>query len=296
MKKAVLLMAHGAPRDLDSVEEYVLHIRHGRPLQPELMADIVDRYRKIGGSPLLKWTTRQAELLQNQIQLKVYVGMRHSNPFIQEAVSQIISDGVESIVAVCMAPQFSKLTIGAYQKSLEDAIANTSSTTESSLRYQLVGSYARHPQLIQSFHSKLAPLQREHPDAPVLFTAHSLPQRVLQEGDPYDYEVKETARLVANASGLKEWKFSYQSQGLTNENWLGPTVEARIDEFAAQGRTEILIQPIGFVCDHVEVLYDIDISFQQTAQNKGIRLYRVPSLNDSPEFIQLLASLVSERL
>jgi protoporphyrin/coproporphyrin ferrochelatase len=296
MKKAVLLMAHGAPRDLDSVEEYVLHIRHGRPLQPELMADIVDRYRKIGGSPLLKWTTRQAELLQNQIQLKVYVGMRHSNPFIQEAISQIISDGIESIVAVCMAPQFSKLTIGAYQKSLEDAIANTSSTTESSLRFQLVGSYARHPQLIQSFHSKLAPLEREHPDAPVLFTAHSLPQRVLQEGDPYDYEVKETARLVANASGLKEWKFSYQSQGLTNEKWLGPTVEARIDEFAAQGRTEILIQPIGFVCDHVEVLYDIDISFQQTAQNKGIRLYRVPSLNDSAEFIQLLASLVSERL
>src|SRR5262245_26606434 len=124
MKIAVLLMAHGAPRDLDSVEEYVLHIRHGRPLQPEQMAEIVSRYRKVGGSPLLKWTTRQAEILQNQIQQKVYIGMRHSDPFIQDVVSQIVSERVESVVAVCMAPQFSKLTIGAYQKSLEEGIAN----------------------------------------------------------------------------------------------------------------------------------------------------------------------------
>lgn len=295
-------MAHGAPRDLDSVEEYVLHIRHGRPLAPELMADIVSRYHKVGGSPLLKWTARQAELLQSRLQQgsasesKVYIGMRHSSPFIQETVRQMVSDGIESIIAVCMAPQFSRLTIGAYQKVLDDAIADVVARSASSPKYELVGSYARHPQLIHAFHSKLQLARKEHPNAFVLFTAHSLPQRVLQEGDSYDHEVKETARLVANAAGLKEWKFAYQSQGLTDEKWLGPTMESRIEELALQGCSEILVQPVGFVCDHIEILYDIDIAFRDFAEKKSMRLYRVPSLNDSEEFIELLVRLVSERL
>lgn len=292
MTKAIFFMAHGAPGSLDEVPEYVLHIRHGRPLEPQLMAEIVSRYRQVGGSPLLKWTLRQAELLEERLGQKVYVGMRHSQPFIQQVVQKMISDGVDSVVAICMAPQFSRLTIGAYQKALDDAIA----AVNEPFQYKLIGSYARHPQLIQAFHSRLETARQKHPGAFVLFTAHSLPQRVLQEGDSYDYEVKETARLVARAERLTDWKFAYQSQGLTDEKWLGPNVESRIDELATKGCTEILVQPVGFVCDHMEILYDIDISFRDYSQKRGIVLNRVPSLNDSPQFIGLLQTLVSEQL
>jgi protoporphyrin/coproporphyrin ferrochelatase len=296
MKKAVLLMAHGAPRNLNEVEEFVLHIRHGRPLEATLMADIVSRYRRIGGSPLFHWTQRQAELLRDCGAGRVFIGMRHSHPFIEDTVREMISDGVDSIVAICMAPQFSRMTIGAYQKALEDAIARTRELHASALQYELIESFGRHPLLIDAFHSRLAETKNQHPEALVLFTAHSLPVRVLQEGDPYDWEVKETARLLARAGNLSDWKFAYQSQGLIDEKWLGPTVESRIDELAFQGRSEMIIHPVGFVCDHVEILYDIDIAFREYAQKKGIQLYRVPSLNDSKEFIQLLFRLVSERL
>jgi protoporphyrin/coproporphyrin ferrochelatase len=289
-------MTEGTPRNLNEVEEFVLHIRHGRPLEAALMADIVSRYRRIGGSPLFHWTQRQAELLRDCGAGRVFIGMRHSRPFIEDTVREMVSDGVDSIVAICMAPQFSRMTIGAYQKALEDAIARTRELHASALQYELIESFGRHPLLIDAFHSRLAETKNQHPEALVLFTAHSLPVRVLQEGDPYDWEVKETARLLARAGNLSDWKFAYQSQGLIDEKWLGPTVESRIDELASQGRSEMIIHPVGFVCDHVEILYDIDIAFREYAQKKGIQLYRVPSLNDSKEFIQLLFRLVSERL
>src|SRR4029453_6542130 len=164
------------------------------------------------------------------------------------------------------------------QKGLEDAIARTRELHASALQYELIESFGRHPLLIDAFHSGLAETKNQHPQALVLFTAHSLPARVLQEGDPYDWEVKETARLSARAGNLSDWKFAYQSQGLIDEKWLGPTVESRIDELAFQGRSEMIIHPVGFVCDHVEILYDIDIAFREYAQKKGIQLYRVPSL------------------
>jgi len=293
--KAVLLMAHGAPENLDEVEAYVLRIRHGRPLAPELMATIKDRYRRIGGSPLLEWSRRQADALQQRLHeagnpVAVYIGMRHSRPFISDTVNQMISEGVDSIVAVCMAPQFSSQTVGAYQRALEDAIAGRP------VPYVLVQSYASHPGLIRAFGAKLDEALRQHPGAFVLFTAHSLPERVLLEGDPYDFEVKETARLVAQAVNLRDWKFAYQSQGMTTDKWLGPTVQARIDELAAQHCAEILLAPIGFVCDHVEILYDVDVLYHEYSARKGMRLYRTASLNDSAEFINLLYALVVERL
>jgi ferrochelatase len=286
--KAILLMAHGAPANLDDVEEYVLRIRHGRPLQPELMANIKDRYRQIGGSPLLEHTMRQAAALEKKTGRPVHVGMRHSVPYIKETVDRMIAEGIDSIDAVCLAPQFSTLTIGAYQKALDDAIGGRP------LQYSLVRSYARHPGLIRAFAVKLNQALEQFPDAFVLFTAHSLPERVLQAADPYDFEVKETARLTANAAGLKDWRFAYQSQGLTSEKWLGPTVESRIDELAAQNRKIVVAVPIGFVCDHVEILYDIDILYRDYAAGKGIELHRTASLNDSPEFVDLLATLVNE--
>lgn len=295
MNKAVLLLAHGAPRDLDDVDRYVTHIRHGRPLPPDQMNVIRDRYRQVGGSPLLEITRRQAAALQSRLSasgrdVRVYLGMRHSDPSISEAVEQIVRDGIESIVALCMAPQYSQLTIGAYRRVLEEAIGSRN------LSVAMVNSFARHPGLIRAFSTKLREARASRPQSPVIFTAHSLPERVLQEGDPYDYEAKETACLTAAASEVQDWKFAYQSQGMTAEKWMGPTVESRIDELAAKQSTEVIVAPIGFVCDHVEILYDIDVAFRETARARGIELHRIASLNDSPEFIDLLFTLVSERL
>jgi protoporphyrin/coproporphyrin ferrochelatase len=291
MSKAILLMAHGAPANLDEVEEYVLHIRHGRPLPAVQMQTIKDRYKLVGGSPLIHWTQAQAEKLQQRVAGKVYIGMRHSHPFINETVQQMAADNVEEFIALCLAPQFSKLTIGAYQTALDEAIAATGMPSQ----YTIVNSYARHPKLIHAFQTKLEESRAQHPDAFVIFTAHSLPERVLQEGDPYDFEVKETARLVANASKLPDWRFAYQSQGMTSEKWLGPTVESRIEQLAEASVKQIIIDPIGFVCDHVEILYDIDVAFREYAAEKDIVLHRAASLNDSPEFIDLLSTLIQER-
>lgn len=290
--KAILFMAHGAPRNQDEIEEYVLHIRHGRPLPPEQMSVIKERYQMVGGSPLIQWTEKQVEAVQSRVSQPVYIGMRHSHPFIQDTVAKMASDGVDSFVGLCLAPQFSRLTVGAYQKVLDDAIAQTGKP----MQYSLVNSYAKHPGLIRAFCARLAEARAQHPEAFVLFTAHSLPERVLQEGDSYNFEVKETARLTALAAQLADWRFAYQSQGMTNEKWLGPTVETRIDELSEKGIREILVSTIGFVCDHVEVLYDVDIHFRDYARGKGITLYRAASLNDSPEFIDLLHTLVTERL
>ena len=295
MKQAVLLLAHGAPRNLEEIEEYVTHIRHGRPLPPDQMAVIKDRYRQVGGSPLLEITARQSQALALRLAdsgrpVRVYTGMRHSHPFVNETVEQMFSDGVESAVVVCMAPQFSRLTIGAYKHALEESIGSRM------LPFVLVSSFARHPGLIRAFSSRLRDARNVHPQASVIFTAHSLPERVLQEGDPYDFEAKETARLTANSAGVEDWRFAYQSQGMTADKWMGPTVEARIEELAARGAKEIVVAPIGFVCDHVEILYDVDVAFHDFAAARNIALSRTASLNDCVEFIDLLFALVSERL
>lgn len=288
--EAVILLAHGAPENLDEVGQYVLRIRHGRPLEPHLMAAIRERYRLIGGSPLRQWTERQASGLQKMLQQhsdsrKVYVGMRHSQPFIRDMVDQMIADGVTSAIAICLAPQFSALTVGAYGGAMKEAIA------ERNLQFTLVPSYAKHPQLIKAFAANLQLALQDHPDAFVIFTAHSLPARVLAEGDPYDHEAKETAVRVAQMCKLADWRFAYQSQGLTSETWLGPTVESRLAELAAKSISKVIVMPIGFVCDHVEILYDIDIQFKQEAAQKNMQLFRAPSLNDSPHFIELLYQL-----
>ena len=284
--EAVILLAHGAPRTFEEVDSYVLRIRHGRPLDEHLMQQIRDRYRLIGGSPLLHWTTRQAQELQKLLpDRRVYFGMKYSEPFIRETVDTMIADGVRSATAICLAPQFSKLTIGGYQNSLHEAIRDR----ELSIRF--VAGYAIHPQLIAAFAANLKQALSVHPGVSVIFTAHSLPARAISEGDPYDYQVKQTAALVARACNVSDWRFAYQSQGMTGETWLGPTVESRLDELAAKSITRVAMMPIGFVCDHVEILYDIDIHFRNYAAEKAIELYRAPSLNDSPQFIELLRTL-----
>lgn len=290
MKRAVLLLAHGAPERVEDIAEYLSYVRSGRPTPPALVAEVADRYRQIGGgSPLLARTREQATGLERELGIPVYFGMRNWRPFIKETVSRMKAEGVERIVALCLAPQYSKASVGFYFRRLQEA------KTEAGLGADIVWTktFHDHPLLVEAFSERLAPLV---PCERVLFTAHSLPERVLERADPYDAEARATAAAVAQRAGLASWEFAYQSQGFTEEKWLGPTVESRIDEYAAAGVREMVLAPIGFVCDHVEILYDVDIAFRNYARERGIALRRPESLNDSPTFARALAAAVRDRL
>jgi ferrochelatase len=295
MKQAVLLLAHGAPERLEDVESYVAIVRGGSLNDPRITEELKRRYALIGGgSPLLSRTFAQALALEHALQsrglqAKVYVGMRNWHPFIRDVMAQMQTDGVERIVAICLAPQYSKRSIGLYFRKVQEA------RQDLRIKAEIVWtkSFHRHPLLIEAFYEKLAPLL---PVSKVLFTAHSLPAKILEEADPYDAEVRSTAEAVAERAHLESWEFAYQSQGMTEEKWLGPNVESCIDRFARDGVREFALVPIGFVSDHVEILYDVDILFRRYALERGIRLLRPESLNDSPTFISALAAVAEERL
>jgi protoporphyrin/coproporphyrin ferrochelatase len=295
MKQAVFLLAHGAPERLEDIEAYLQYVRGGRPLAPHVVAEVRDRYAQIGGSsPLLARTREQAQALEKQLAaagrpVSVYVGMRNWHPFIRETMEEIRSDGVERIVAICLAPQYSRMSVGFYFRRLQEAKQDLGVTAG----IVWTKSFHAHPLLIEAFSEKLAPFGF---DGKVLFTAHSLPEKILENGDPYDTEAKATARAVAGSAGLRDWDFAYQSQGMTDEKWLGPTVESEIDRYAGEGVREFVLAPIGFVSDHVEILYDVDILFREYARERGIRLLRTESLNDSPTFIAALAAVAREKL
>ena len=294
----VLLLAHGAPDKLEDIPEFLLNVRGGRPLPDPVVKEITHRYSLIGGrSPLLRITNLQAEALAKRISRPVYVGMRNWKPYIAEAVHRLSQDGIENVMAVCLAPQNSRTSIGLYRQYLMDAVGHVNP----SLSVDFVESYHDLPGLIEAFRVRAAAALktvREHfgEQVPVIFTAHSVPERTIAGGDPYEQQAGETARLVAAAMGLNEYRMAFQSQGLTGEQWIGPTVESQIDELARAGVREVLLVPIGFVCDHVEILYDIDVLFHDYAKARGVKLRRSESLNDSPEFTAALASLVMARL
>lgn len=285
---AVLLLAHGSPDSVDQIPEFLLRVTGGRPLPPEAIAEIQHRYSLIGRSPLTELTKKQAELLARKLGLKVYVGMRNWHPYIAETVRTMITDGVTHAIVICLAPQNSRTSVGLYRSAL--AKENPPFTTD------FVDSWHDHPLLIQAFAEKLR--ASRPPNVPTIFTAHSVPQRTVTEGDPYERQAKETASLVAKqaALSLEDWTFTFQSQGIAGGPWLGPTVEDTILGLKQNGHNTVFIQPIGFLCDHVEVLYDIDINFKQFAEKQGMRLTRAESLNDSPLLTAALADLVSKLL
>ena len=293
----VILLAHGAPERLVDIPAFLLSLRNGRPLPQAAVEEIVERYRLIGGgSPLTKLTRCQAAALAARLRRPVYVGMRNWRPYIAEAVSQALKDGLERAVAVCLAPQNSRTSVGLYRRYLEEARDKLAP----GLALDFVESWHDHPGLIAAFGERAAAaLGRMEAEAgesaTVIFSAHSVPERTIREGDPYERQVGETARLVAEALNLgsSRWSVAFQSQGMTPEPWIGPTVESEIDRWAAAGHRYILVAPVGFVCDHVEILYDIDIGFRKYAEAKGVSLARSESLNDSPAFVQALADLVS---
>ena len=294
----VLLLAHGAPDRLDDIPEFLLHVRNGRPLPPPVVEEIKHRYALIGGgSPLLRHSRRQAELLASRLGLPVYLAMRNWHPFIAEVVLQIIRDGVEGIVVLCLAPHNSRTSVGLYRQRLEEALA----TSGTSLAVRFIESWHDNPALIHALAEKLRTALAEAQvstgtPVPVILTAHSVPERTIAAGDPYDAQVRETVALVAKAAGCQHWQAAYQSQGMTSDPWIGPTVESAIEQLAAAGHRYVLLAPIGFLCDHVEILFDIDIAFRDFARGRGVALHRTESLNDSPLLIEALATIINAEL
>jgi len=294
-KNAILLIAHGSPDRVEEVPEFLLQVTGGRPLPPHVIEEVQHRYGLIGTSPLTCWTFEQRDQLHRELGIPVHVGMRNWKPYIADAVRTIANEGVTHVVAICLAPQNSRTSVGLYRAAL--AKQGPAFTVD------FVESWHDHPLLIKAFAEKLsfgrnAARQEAGTKIPVIFTAHSVPERTVTEGDPYEAQAKETAALVAQEAALQkdDWTFAFQSQGMSGGAWLGPTVEDTIRDLKARGHRGVFIQPVGFLCDHVEVLYDIDIGFKQFAEKEGMRLWRAESLNGSPVLTQALADLARTRL
>lgn len=290
-KSCVLLLAHGSPDSPEQVPDFLLRVTGGRPLPPEVVEEVRRRYALIGRSPLTEITLRQGTLLAEKLERRVYVGMRNWHPFIAHTLKQMVADQVQHAIVICLAPQNSRTSVGLYRNSL-------SMCRDSELTFDFVESWHEHPRLIQAFADKLrAAKETAGKGVRVIFTAHSVPERTILEGDPYEVQARQTAELVAAAAQLDraEWRFAFQSQGQSGGAWLGPTVEATILDLKRSGHSSVLVQPIGFLCDHVEVLYDIDVVFQSFAEQQGMELLRTESLNDSPLLIAALAEIVESR-
>jgi protoporphyrin/coproporphyrin ferrochelatase len=285
--RAVLLLAHGTPESLDDMPEYLRRVRGGRPPSAELIAEMRGNYAAIGGrSPLTEITLAQASALASALGgVPVYVGMRNWRPYIADVLAEAAAAGVREIVALPMAPQYSTLSVAKYDEAVEAA-------RPPAVEVRFVRSWHHHPGLLEAFAEKLRESLRSGPWDRVVFTAHSLPTRVVEQGDPYADEVAATARGVARLAGVTDYVRAYQSAGRTPEPWLGPSVEEALATAAAEGARRVLIAPIGFVCDHTEILFDIDVQAAQAARRLGIEIARTDSLNTSPTFIRALADLV----
>lgn len=298
---AVLLMAMGGPDSLENVEPFLRDVRGGRPTPPELVEEIRERYRATGGkSPALAVTKDVARQLEQKLnsqggeRYRVYVGLRHWHPFIKETWAELLGDQPEHIIGLCMAPQYSSLSIGAYQKKVEEARA----ARPSDCPVSYVTSWHQQPQLIAAIVDNVQQALLKFPtdvraSVPILFTAHSLPERIVDMGDPYPDEVKGTVEAVTAQLGRVTTRFAYQSQGRSAEKWLGPTVESTLDFLYRDGYRHVLVAPIGFLCDHVETLYDIDIELKQRAVRQGMQLERIAMLNAAPALVETLASVLA---
>ncbi len=302
---AVLLLAYGGPESLHDVPAYLRDIRGGRDTRPELIDEVTHRYERIGGSsPLLAITQAAAERLSARVGLPVYVGMRHWHPFIDSVVAQMAMDGVRHAVVICMAPHYSELSIGAYRQKLDDALRLLPRDGEGRVfDVTFVEAWGEQPDYVKGVAANVqAAIRRitteKGSDAQVLFTAHSLPASILERGDPYPDQLAATARLVAERLQLSSgrWHLCYQSASTTGTPWLGPQVDEMVANLAADGHRQFVVAAIGFVADHLEVLYDLDIDLQQRARDLGAQVERAPSLNDGDALISALMSLVQAHL
>jgi protoporphyrin/coproporphyrin ferrochelatase len=300
---AVLLMAYGSPNRLDEVEAYFTDIRGGRRPSTEAIAELTERYRRVGvPTPLLAVSTELSRALEHRLNIQasegerfsVHLGMKHWLPRISSAVAEIIDGGADHVVAIVLAPHFSRISSGGYRRQVDAALA-----AAPGLSLDFVESWHELPGYVEAVAENVRRVRAEFatPDEVVtVFTAHSLPARILDEGDPYQEQLLRTSRLVADRAGVPQWRFAYQSQSHTGEPWLGPDLLDAIEELASMGHRQILVASIGFIADHLEILYDIDIEAAARAKELGVELRRTPMLNADPRLVGALQSLVRQRV
>jgi protoporphyrin/coproporphyrin ferrochelatase len=285
MSHAVVLMAYGSPSRPEDLRPYLEDVRGGRPVSDEAVEELAERYRRIGGrSPLDEVTEAQRAALERELAVPVFVGMKHWQPRIADAVETALARGATRIVGLVLAPHYSRLSIGEYRERLDAAVGGRADVV-------LVESWHDQPGFIDAVADRVRGTR-----AWVVFTAHSLPERILDEGDPYQEQLLETSRLVAERAGLERWSFAFQSASVTGEPWLGPDILEELDRLHETGVRRVLLAPIGFVSDHLEILWDLDVEARERAAQLGLELDRVASLNDDPAFVHALAELVEERL
>jgi len=305
LKTAVILLAHGAPLRVQDIPKYLKNIRGGTNSSTAVIQEVASRYKQIGGrSPLLDITTAQAEALetylnQGEDEFKVYVGMRTWSPYIKDAVDQAVNDGAKRIVGLCLAPQYSRWSTERYQKAFNDALDVWQSKK---LEVRFITSWPNQPLLIDAFVERYRAADvdlkaKGKKDVHTIFTVHSIPaDSVEMFGDPYVEEYGKTMQGILQQVDIPNWHQAYQSQGMIPVPWLEPSVEETLNKIAKGGSKTALVVPVGFVCDHIEILYDIDIAFKQYAVERDIELFRTESLNTSPLFIEALAAVIWEHL
>jgi protoporphyrin/coproporphyrin ferrochelatase len=311
---AVVLMAYGSPETGEDVRPYLEDIREGRPVSDGAVAELTERYRRIGGrSPLAEITDRQRAALEAALGLPVYVGMKHWRPRIAEAAERALAGDADTIVGLVLAPHYSALSIAGYRERLERALAGRADLV-------FVDSWHDHAPFLDALADRVRSHTRgsrgtvparegdsprgqtmdsppsERGETHVVFTAHSLPERILAAGDPYRDQLLETSRLVAERAGLDRWSFAFQSASATGEPWLGPDILDELESLADRGVRDVLVCPVGFVSDHLEILWDVDVEAREKAAALGLALDRIPSLNDDPAFVAALAGLVRQAL
>ena len=286
-ERAVILMAYGSPERLEDVPAYYEDIRGGRPVRPELVDELVERYRRLGiedGSPLNAVTEETRAALERELGMPVYTGMKHWRPPITDAVEQALARGAETLVGLVLAPHYSRLSIGDYRARLEQAL-------EGRAELVFIENWHDDPALIDFLAERV-----RGTSAHVVFTAHSLPARILDEGDPYQDELLATSRLIAGTAGVEDWSFSYQSASDTGEPWLGPDIVDHLDNLHGRGVESVLVCPVGFVADHLEIFWDLDTEAAQRAAELGMGFERIAMPNADPGFIQVLAGIVRRAL
>lgn len=295
----VLVMAYGGPNNLDEVEPYLMDVRGYRPTSPEIIHEVRERYREIGGrSPILERTQAQSNALESALNatgntFKAFVGMRHWNPFIKDALADMQAQGIERAVGVVMAPHYSRMSIGAYYQKIEEA--------GSPISFSRIEDWHLQADYIRALVDRVCATLKKFPaevraEVPVIFTAHSLPEKILEWNDPYPTQLRETVSAVVEKLGSQPHEFAYQSAAISTIPWLGPDAGEVIERFASDGKKYILLCPIGFVCEHVEILYDIDVVYQNLARSLGVHLERIEMLNTAPQMIHGLAALIQEKV
>ena len=300
---AILLLAFGGPDSPEAISPFLKNVMRGRTPSTVMIKTINERYCEIGGkSPITEITRVQAQALQKQLEkkseapLNVHIGMRHWHPFIKETLSEITGGGCKKIIAICMTPQRSNYSANGYEKDVSDGLDGLKAKPDLRFVYEWHMNHRFHEAVAEKITEAMIPFQGNGQKTAVIFSAHSLPLKVMGNDDPYVNQINETIKGVLSVTGELDWKLGYQSKGLAPGEWLEPTVDSILECLPGEGYKNVLIVPIVFVSDHVETLYDIDIVYRRHAESLGLSFQRTKSLNDSPKFIESLSEIVMEAI